>query len=341
MTRLAYGKGVRRLCVAFDVEQYSGKGRSREFDTQARLSDLLEFAFTEAGLTRDGIEVSEQQQGDGGLALLPTGAGVDEPRLLVRLIRGLETGLAHDNQGHEPGFRLRLRVALHQGVVGNGPYGYTGPAVTEVFRILDAEVVRRALAGSPGFLVVAVADSLYRDVLMDGQHGLPGAAFRKVRAEAKKFSADAWIYVPGGEGGRAMPTDAELASLAAAAAATLVTAMATDAWQGVKHAVAGLFRRGRPGEHAAIEAQLDRNANSVSVATDPDGTRQRMRGIWQEEFEGLLRGAPALAADLAAIVSGAAPAGARIEQHNTARDFGTIYAAVLGSVHRHPDPPAR
>ena len=100
MTRLAHGKSVRRLCVAFDVEQYSGKGRSREFDTQARLSDLLEFAFTEAGLTRDGIEVTEQQHGDGGLALLPTGAGVDEPRLLARLIRGLETGLAQDNEGH-------------------------------------------------------------------------------------------------------------------------------------------------------------------------------------------------------------------------------------------------
>ena len=48
-----------------------------------------------------------------------------------------------------------------------------GSAVTEVCRIRDSDAVRDALARSTGYLVVAVADGLYRDVLADGPYGLP------------------------------------------------------------------------------------------------------------------------------------------------------------------------
>jgi hypothetical protein len=44
--------------------------------------------------------------------------------------------------------------------------------------------------------VVAVADELYRDVLTDGPHGLPGSAFRQVHVQNKEYSTYAWIYLP-------------------------------------------------------------------------------------------------------------------------------------------------
>jgi hypothetical protein len=188
-------QGVRRLCVAYDIEAYSGKGTRRELAAQAQLADLLDYAFRESGLASDSCQV--QMQGDGGLALLPTGDGVDEPRLLVRLIRAVETGLAENNEHLLPERRLRLRLALHQGVVHQASHGYAGPAVTEVCRIRDSAAVRDALAGSAGNLVVAVADGLYRDVLADGPYGLPGSVFSQVHVENKKYRADAWIYLPG------------------------------------------------------------------------------------------------------------------------------------------------
>lgn len=189
------GAGTRKLCVAYDVEHYSQRGTRREYATQQRLSDVLAFAFSEAGLTAEDYEL--QEQGDGGLALLPTGGTVDEPRLLVSLLSALRTGLIELNEDLVEEARVRLRVALHEGVVHSAPHGYVGPAVIEVCRLRDAAPVRNALADSDAVLVAVVADGLYRDVLSQGYHGLPGAAFAPVDVQVKTFSARAWIYLPG------------------------------------------------------------------------------------------------------------------------------------------------
>jgi hypothetical protein len=189
------GTGTRRLCVAYDVEHYSQRGTRREYATQQRLSDVLELAFGEAGLAPGEYEL--QEQGDGGLGLLPTGGTVDEPRLIVGLLNALRNALTELNEDLVEQARVRLRVALHQGVVHRAPHGYVGPAVIEVCRLRDADPVRSALAGSTAELVVVVADGLYRDVLAHGYHGLPGSAFTPVDVLVKTFSARAWIYLPG------------------------------------------------------------------------------------------------------------------------------------------------
>jgi len=187
--------GVRKLCVAYDVERYSGRGTRREYATQQRLADILEYAFREAGAPAGGVEV--QEQGDGGLALLPTGGAIDEPRLIVGLISALIEGLNELNEDLVEQARVRLRVGLGEGVVHRGPHGYVGPAVIEVCRLRDADPVRSALAGSNAPLVAVVADGLYRDVLSQGYHGLPASAFAEVDVTAKSYSGKAWIYLPG------------------------------------------------------------------------------------------------------------------------------------------------
>jgi hypothetical protein len=187
--------GIRRLCVAYDVENYSGRGTRREYATQQRLSDILDFAFREAGAVPGSPEV--QEQGDGGIALLPTGGAVDEPRLLVGLVNALRTGLTELNEDLVEQARVRLRVGLDEGVVHRAPHGYVGPAVIDVCRLRDADVVRSALAGSDAPMVVAAADGLYRDVLSQGYHGLPGSAFTPVDVQVKSYSGRAWIYLPG------------------------------------------------------------------------------------------------------------------------------------------------
>jgi hypothetical protein len=187
--------GVRKLCVAYDVEQYSGRGTRREYATQQRLADALEFAFREAGVPAGDAEV--QEQGDGGLALLPTGGAIDEPRLIVDLIGALVEGLNELNEDLVEQARVRLRVGLGEGVVHRAPHGYVGPAVIEVCRLRDSGPVRSALAGSDAPLVAVVADGLYRDVVSQGYHGLPASAFTQVDVAVKSYSGKAWIYLPG------------------------------------------------------------------------------------------------------------------------------------------------
>jgi hypothetical protein len=187
--------GVRQLIVAYDVEHYSGRGTRREYATQQRLSDILEFAFEESGVPAGDAKI--QEQGDGGLALLPTGGTVDEPRLIVDLVNALIRGLAELNEDLVEDARVRLRVGMHEGVVHRAAHGYVGSAVIEAVRLRDSGPVRSALAGSGAPLVLVAADGLYRDVLSQGYHGLPGSAFTQVDIQVKSYSGKAWIYLPG------------------------------------------------------------------------------------------------------------------------------------------------
>lgn len=191
MTRMRPGE--RMICVAYGVESYGGHGRHRESSVQDRLAALLDSVFAEAGLAVHDYQV--QEKGDGVLALLPMHGDIQEARLVAGLIRSFEIGLAVINEGMLPAWHIRLRVAVHQGVVEHGAHGYVGPALTEVCRLLEADAVRSVLVASDSFLVVAVADSLYQDVLAYGHYALPGSAFRRVAIKAKRFRGIAWIYL--------------------------------------------------------------------------------------------------------------------------------------------------
>lgn len=185
-------ESVRSLCLAYDLQAYSSHGVRQQLSIQEQLSRLLRGVFAEAGLREDSYRV--QPQGDGGVALLPTGTGVDEPRMLVKLIRAFEVGLGENNEQLLEERRLRLRLALDQGVVvHDAAHGFVGGAVVNACRIRDSTAIRQALASSPGYLVVAVTHEIYRDVFADGPHGLPGSAFSRVVRDGR----DAWIYVPG------------------------------------------------------------------------------------------------------------------------------------------------
>ncbi|MEU5362928.1 hypothetical protein ABZ354_05385 [Streptomyces sp. NPDC005925] len=130
----------------------------------------------------------------------------------------------------------------------------------------------------------------------------------------------------------------ELTALAQAGAAALVAAMATDTWQETRGAMAGLFRRGR---RAALEAQLDGNAELVRDSPSPDDVRRALLGYWAQELAALLRQDPAGRDELARLVAslGGLPAddprAGVVRQTNTARDSATVFAVQGGSQHIH------
>jgi hypothetical protein len=198
--------GRRRLCVAYDIAGYSSRELRAQFDAQSRLSEILGAACSAAGL--GAADYAIQQQGDGGLALLPTGGEIDEPRLIGTFMRTIAERLEDANRFRSRDSRLRLRIALHEGVVFVADHGYVGDAIVAAFRMCDADPVRRALADSPeaDFVLVA-SDPLYQDVLRHGLHGVPGDAFVKRALSVKSFSADAWIHAAGAPSGPTAPAE--------------------------------------------------------------------------------------------------------------------------------------
>ncbi len=75
--------------------------------------------------------------------------------------------------------------------------------------------------------------------------------------------------------------DADLAVLWSAAATTLVTLMTTDSWGRVKVGFAGLWRRTRPGQAEAVEADLE-SARAAAVAARRDGDEEALAELAAE-----------------------------------------------------------
>jgi hypothetical protein len=137
----------------------------------------------------------------------------------------------------------------------------------------------------------------------------------------------------------------ELAALAGEAAVTLVTAMAGDAWQGVRAAIVDIWQRHRPKKANGVEARLDEDAGEVSEAADPDQVRTDAQGVWKAEFAALLSQTPAAAPMLRSLVARfgpdeAQPGSPSLTQVNIVRGSSTLMAAQRGHVIHHALEPA-
>jgi hypothetical protein len=195
MTRDAQPPASRRLCVVADIERFSGRGNLNQLAIQGSLREVIEAAVGHAAIPWHAVETEDK--GDGLLVQLPP--DIDEPRVIPALVSGLSLALQRANAGTPPLRRIRLRVAITQGIRHIGPTGRIGDAVIAACRMVDCHELRAALARYPDRMVgVIVADDLYRDVIAHGYPGLDPAAFDQVSISIpeKRFTELAWTHVP-------------------------------------------------------------------------------------------------------------------------------------------------
>ncbi|MEU5399128.1 hypothetical protein ABZ348_07500 [Streptomyces sp. NPDC005963] len=188
---------LRRLMFAVDVERYSHRHDTQMPRIQRDLWRAVRGACTASGI--DWHTCGRQASGDGYLLVLPV--GVDEPRTVDRLLRGLTFALhAANSDPNRPDDLLptRMRASLHQGLTREGHSGFLGTAVVELFRVLDSAPLRTALRETDrADLAVAWSDPLYRDLVPHAYLGLDERSFECVRVEIpeKEFTSRAWIRV--------------------------------------------------------------------------------------------------------------------------------------------------
>jgi hypothetical protein len=165
--------------------------------TGAVLREILSETLERRGLDPAGLAGT----GDGFRYLIPS--DVARPHAAFDPFVGeLATGL----RAHREAGRLRLRVAVHSGVLYAEPGGaYTGVPLTECARLLEADAGRDLLAGHPeADLVLLLTDPFYRDVVGSGTSPGRGAscnpgasfnadAFRPILVD--ESDRKAWAYV--------------------------------------------------------------------------------------------------------------------------------------------------
>ncbi len=188
--------GIRRLCVGVDIEGCPGRSAAETQSVRQRLATALAEACSSSGLDR--MLVNTQDTGEGKLALLP--AGIDEPQAIASLVGGLCQALRRLNGPLEAGQRVRLRMAVHEGITILADTGFTGQAVAKTWRLLGSPPLQATLTSNPhADLAVLLSDQVLDDASRFGQPWLPAGQFRRVEmGDPADGSRDAgWIYVPG------------------------------------------------------------------------------------------------------------------------------------------------
>jgi hypothetical protein len=124
----------------------------------------------------------------------------------------------------------------------------------------------------------------------------------------------------------------ETAALASTAGTTVVTLMATDAWERTRDAIAALWRRAHPERADTVTAELDATREDLATAESrgDEGVAQELQEEWRGRIRRLLTARPEAAEDLRRLLDDLAPGEAparTVTQQATASGHARIYQA--------------
>ncbi len=191
---MAHHQDVHRSIVTFDVERFSDPTRTNQHQGVVRdgLNAAVRVAFERAGAPIDE-RFHTEDRGDGLFVLVP--ADVPKSKLVTSLPHELLGALLEHNARYDREARIRLRVAVHAGEVEPDRHGVLGADLITAFRLLEAPALKRALAGSPGVLAVAVSEWFYEHVVQHHPASRP-ENYRRHRVRVKETSTTAWLCLP-------------------------------------------------------------------------------------------------------------------------------------------------
>lgn len=180
--------------IKSDAKEYSSRNEVDQHELQQAIVDVYEEAARRAKLDRTGW--TTQSGGDGELAVLPRN------ELMTQVIDefpfALCDVLVEHNSSVREAMRLRMRLALHEGLVRPAAGGFAGEGVIVVSRMVDSEISRQALTACPdAVLVLLLSQTLYNEYVRQGHTLAPPEVFREVSISVKAYRDTAWLLVPG------------------------------------------------------------------------------------------------------------------------------------------------
>ncbi|XRQ11325.1 hypothetical protein ACN3XK_10695 [Actinomadura welshii] len=195
-----------RAVLVVDAEKFSAHRDAELPEVHLEIRRVLAAACESSGLGElwAGVRFKEST-GDGLLAVLPHEA---VPALIDPFPRCLQGVLGEAAPKlRARGLRLRLRVALHVGLVDDERPDAPGisTATIDVCRLLDGEPLRDALEHSDPevtFAVFLFSADLFAAYVAGGRSGLRESQFTEVRVQVKQYARPAYLYVPVPSGGR-------------------------------------------------------------------------------------------------------------------------------------------
>ncbi|MEV7192129.1 hypothetical protein AB0N81_09985 [Streptomyces sp. NPDC093510] len=181
--------------VLLDIEDFSLRPEVSQATLHEELYEVVEFALARAGLSL--AECPVQDRGDGMLILAPM--ATSPIRLLRELTRGLEDALRAHQEKYNEKHRMRLRAGLNQGLVIRQGERWTGTAINDLARLVDADPVKGVLARARrAHLVLVLSEGVHSAVVLGNYPGIDQAAYLPADFVTKHGERRrCWVTVPG------------------------------------------------------------------------------------------------------------------------------------------------
>jgi hypothetical protein len=180
------------VLFAVDVAGSARRDDKAQLSMRRALWAVLTEAFEDSQIGWENCH--REDRGDGVLVIIP--ATTRSAAILNPLLDRLHAGLRHHNEVSSEAAKIRLRVAVHSGLVHRDQYGLVGNAFVHVFRLLDAPALRQALASSGGDLALIVSDHFYDTVIRYGPGPIDAGTFRPATVAVKETRTRGWLHLP-------------------------------------------------------------------------------------------------------------------------------------------------
>ncbi|MEU2656341.1 hypothetical protein ABZ615_13560 [Streptomyces sp. NPDC007325] len=201
---------VNRTILLLDIERFS----RRDDVVQAVLRRGLN-TIVDQTLEAAGVEPSQQYREDRGDGLIVLLSGDVAKTALLRALLTVAPDLLHEhNLLASDSAQMRLRMVLAAGEVAHDPHagttgGIVGHDLNQACRLLDADVLRAALAARPDeHAVLAVSAPVHEGIVRHGHRGVRPESFRPADVVVKDGVLAAWIH-QGAGAPAAGPADTE------------------------------------------------------------------------------------------------------------------------------------
>ncbi|MFG2313623.1 hypothetical protein [Streptomyces tendae] len=193
---------VSRTFLLLDIERFSDRDDVEQAYLRRMLYDIADRTLESAGI--DETLRLRADRGDSVMELIDANAPVTA--LLRALLTEVPAQLRALNRMASRSAQIRLRSVVASGWVAvDERDGWVGSDLNHACRLLDAALLRAALAQRPDDFALCVSDSLYAGVVRHDHPGIPADAFHAVTVESKNGPLTAWLHgpVPGAQDHRA------------------------------------------------------------------------------------------------------------------------------------------
>lgn len=181
-----------RVLVGIDVIGSGSRAEDVQLYVREAMYQILERAFDNAGVGWHTCRSVDR--GDGAIVALPP--EISSSCAVDSLILHLHAVLRRHNRVVVRSAEIRLRMAVHAGLLHFDDNGVGGDAIVHLSRLLDAPRFKAALALTPSDLGTLVSDHFYCTVIRSGAGLIDPDMYISVPVVLKETRCTAWLYLP-------------------------------------------------------------------------------------------------------------------------------------------------